>query len=80
MERGGCVCILTNYHHTVSYTGVTSDLLARVFEHKIKSILNHLLQNIIVINLFFMNLIPALKKPSPEKSKSKIGKDNGKLI
>ncbi len=36
MERGGCTYILTNERHTVLYTGVTSDLQARIQEHKSK--------------------------------------------
>jgi putative endonuclease len=36
MEKGGSVYIMTNQHHTVFYTGVTSDLQARVYEHKTK--------------------------------------------
>lgn len=34
MEKGGSVYIMTNKHHTVLYTGVTSDLYSRVVEHK----------------------------------------------
>lgn len=33
MQRGGCVYILTNKHHTVLYTGVTSDLISRIQQH-----------------------------------------------
>ncbi len=34
MERGGCVYIMTNKNHTTLYTGVTSDLETRIWEHK----------------------------------------------
>lgn len=36
MERGGAVYILTNKSNHVFYTGVTSQLKARVFDHKEK--------------------------------------------
>lgn len=36
MERGGVVYILTNYTHTTLYTGVTSELLFRMVEHREK--------------------------------------------
>ena len=34
MDRGGYVYILTNPQRTVLYTGVTSNLLARLAQHK----------------------------------------------
>ena len=34
MERGGYIYILTNNSHTVLYTGVTSNLGNRIFEHR----------------------------------------------
>ena len=34
MERGGAVYILTNKNKTTLYIGVTSNLKARIFEHK----------------------------------------------
>jgi len=33
MERGGYIYILTNKNHTVLYTGVTSNLSDRLYEH-----------------------------------------------
>ena len=34
MERGGYIYIMSNKNNTVLYTGVTSNLMNRVFEHK----------------------------------------------
>ena len=36
-QRGGCVYIVTNKLHTVLYTGVTSDLIGRIWDHKNKT-------------------------------------------
>lgn len=36
MEYGGCVYIMTNFHHTVLYIGVTSNLPLRIHHHKTK--------------------------------------------
>ena len=35
-EKQGYVYILTNIHNKVLYTGVTSDLIKRIYEHKNK--------------------------------------------
>lgn len=34
MTKGGYVYIITNKNHTVLYTGVTSNLYTRIYEHK----------------------------------------------
>ena len=36
MDKAYCVYILTNDRHTVLYTGVTSDLASRIFQHRSK--------------------------------------------
>ncbi len=36
IEKNGYVYILTNVHNKVLYTGVTSDLVKRVYEHRNK--------------------------------------------
>jgi len=36
MQKGGWVYILTNKHHTVLYTGVTSNLSPRINQHLTK--------------------------------------------
>ena len=37
MQRGGCVYIITNLTHSVLYTGVTSDIIGRIWEHRNKT-------------------------------------------
>jgi putative endonuclease len=36
MDKNYCVYILTNQRHTVLYVGVTSDLKARIYQHRQK--------------------------------------------
>ncbi len=36
-QQGGCVYITTNQYHNVLYVGVTSDITARVWDHKNKT-------------------------------------------
>ncbi len=36
MVKGGCVYILTNHHNTTLYVGVTSNLYARIVQHREK--------------------------------------------
>lgn len=36
MRTASYIYLLTNKHHNVLYTGVTSDLIRRIYEHKAK--------------------------------------------
>jgi putative endonuclease len=40
MQYGGFVYIITNFHNTVLYVGVTADLRTRILEHKNKEYKN----------------------------------------
>jgi putative endonuclease len=40
MEYGGCTYMTANFHNTVIYTGVTSDLRGRIYQHKTKEFKN----------------------------------------
>ena len=37
MQRGGCVYIIANKQNNVFYTGVTSDLICHIWDHKNKT-------------------------------------------
>ena len=37
MQRGGCIYIVTNKTHSVLYTGVTSDIIGMISDHKNKT-------------------------------------------
>lgn len=36
LKKVGYVYIMTNFHHTVLYTGVTNNMKRRAYEHRIK--------------------------------------------
>ena len=63
MERGGFVYFMTNKNNTVIYTGVTSNLRNRVYDHKIGKYPNSFTTDITAINWFIMKPTPILKRP-----------------
>ena len=60
MERGGCVYIITNAINNVYYIGVTSDLYARVFEHKNKIYLNSFTAKYNCNKLVWFEMLPTI--------------------
>ena len=71
--------IITNYEKTTLYTGISSDLVKRIYEHKNKLIegfsKKYHLQYLVYYEIH--NDVNVAK--DLEKSLSKNGKDNGKL-
>jgi putative endonuclease len=71
--------ILTNFNNTVLYTGVTNDLVRRVFEHKKKIIpgftSKYNVDKLVYFELFdFINM--AIQREKQIKGYSRIKKDN----
>ena len=62
MTRGGTVYIMTNVSRSVLYTGVTSDLISRVMEHKTKAHPESFTVRYNVTVLFTTTASPQLRK------------------
>jgi putative endonuclease len=79
MQRGGCVYILTNKHHTVLYTGVTSDLISRVQQHIFKLHPKGFTANTTLTNLFITAFFQPSRKPLLKKRELKAEAGKRKL-
>ena len=73
MQRGGCVYIMTNKHHSVLYTGVTSDLLFRVMEHKEHRYPNSFTARYKVVKLVYYNGFFSIEEAIAEEKRIKGG-------
>ncbi len=80
MKYGGCIYILTNKHHTVLYTGVTSDLKKRIGQHQNKEFSTSFTAKYNCDKLVIMKILLELKKQLQEKSKSKAEAEKQKRL
>jgi putative endonuclease len=82
MEYGGTVYMVTNKHHTVLYTGVTSNLRNRVWEHRTNKFSNSFTTkyncNKIVYYCFYSRIEEAIVVEKQIKDRSRAYKE--KLI
>jgi putative endonuclease len=62
MERGGIVYILTNNRHTVLYTGVTSDLVGRMYNHIYKIYPNSFTKRYNIDKLVYFEIFPTIEE------------------
>ena len=79
MERGGAIYIITNKNNTVLYTGVTSDLRRRIYEHK-----NHLYKNSFtdkynVEKLIYFETFHSIEEAISREKQIKAGSRNKKI-
>jgi putative endonuclease len=80
MIRGGAVYILTNSGNTTLYTGVTSNLIKRLYEHKngiyAKSFTRKYALTKLVYYEVFLNIEDAIAKEKQIKGGSRLKKEN----
>jgi putative endonuclease len=79
MERGGCVYILTNKYHTVLYTGVTSNLIGRMQQHREKTYPNSFSAKYNTHKLVYYKAYPTIEEAIAQEKKIKGGSRQKKI-
>ncbi|WP_421944091.1 GIY-YIG nuclease family protein [Pedobacter sp.] len=79
MERGGFVYIITNKNHMVLYTGVTSDLRNRVYEHVNNHYPNGFTSKYKCYKLVYYNFFWSIEEAIAEEKRIKAGSRIAKL-
>ena len=79
MQRGGTVYITTNIFHTVLYTGVASDLIKRVQQHKSKFYPNSFTAKYNVSILLYYQFYPTIIEAIIEEKRIKGGSRKQKV-
>ncbi len=79
MEKGGAVYILANKNNTVLYTGVTSNLKARIFEHKEKKYKTSFTSKYNVDKLVYYKGFQYIEEAIAEEKRIKGGSRNKKI-
>lgn len=79
MERGGCVYILTNKKNTVLYTGVTSDLQSRMYQHIHKTYPDSFSNRYKLYKLVYYAFLPNIEEAIAEEKRIKGGNRLNKI-
>ena len=73
MTKGGYVYIISNKSFSVLYTGVTSDLVARIQQHKEKFYPNSFSAKYNCVLLMYYNFFPTIEEAIAEEKRIKGG-------
>lgn len=73
MQRGGYVYIMANINNTVLYTGVTSNLIARVHEHKTSAYPNSFTSKYNCIKVVYYKGFSSIEEAIAEEKRIKAG-------
>lgn len=73
MQKGGCVYIMANKGNKVLYTGVTSDLVSRVLEHKQGKYPNSFTSRYNVKKLVYYEIFPSIEEAIDREKQIKGG-------
>jgi putative endonuclease len=79
MQVGGCVYIMTNVIKSVLYTGVTSDLISRVQQHKSKYFPESFTAKYNVDILVYYQFYPSIMEAILEEKRIKGGSRKQKM-
>ena len=77
--KGGYVYILTNYSHTVLYTGVTSDIHHRMIQHRMQHFPNSFTSKYRCHKLVYFCFYPSIEQAIAEEKRIKGGSRQKKL-
>ena len=73
MVKGGSIYILTNQRHTVLYTGVTSDLIGRMYQHVNKIYSNSFTKKYNINKLVYFETYPSIEEAIAREKQIKAG-------
>tara|TARA_A100001015_G_C14533533_1_gene535089 strand:+ start:167 stop:469 length:303 start_codon:yes stop_codon:yes gene_type:complete len=79
MQKGGWKYILTNKHHAVLYTGVTSNLIGRMQDHRTKAYASSFTSRYNVDKLVYYHLYESIEEAIADEKRIKGGNRAAKL-
>jgi len=80
MQKGGAVYIMTNANKTALYIGVTSNLIARIQQHKTKFYPKSFTAKYNIVYLVYYKNFPGIEEAIYEEKRLKAGNREQKLM